>query len=93
MSSGTMKAVVFKNIKEVVIEDRPLPKNDPKSVICKVRDAGLCGSELHVFRGHQKSPFGFIMGHEFVGEVTEVGEEVKNFKKGDVVVAPFTTSW
>jgi len=93
MSSSTMKAVVFKGVKEVVVEDRPLPKNDSKSVICKVRDAGLCGSELHVFRGHQKSATGFIMGHEFVGEVTEVGDDIKNFKKGDRVIAPFTTSW
>lgn len=50
-------------------------------------------SELHVFRGHQESPTGFIMGHEFTGEVDEVGSEVKNFKKGDKIVSPFTLSW
>lgn len=88
-----MKAVVFKGKKQVVIEDRPVPKiQDPKDVICKVKEAGLCGSELHVFRGHQPSGTGFIMGHEFVGEVVEVGDDVKQFKKGDTVVTPFTTS-
>ena len=68
-------------------------------------------SELHVFRGHQPSPTGFIMvrrsqknllalggltslqGHEFTGTVEEMGSAVKNFKKGDQVVSPFTVSW
>ena len=36
---------------------------------------------------------GFIMGHEFTGVVSEVGDSVKNFKKGDKVVSPFTVSW
>lgn len=49
-------------------------------------------SELHVYRGHQPSATGFIMGHEFTGTVTQVGTEVKTVKVGDKVVAPFTTS-
>lgn len=36
---------------------------------------------------------GFIMGHEFTGVISEVGDSVKNFKKGDKVVSPFTVSW
>jgi threonine dehydrogenase-like Zn-dependent dehydrogenase len=50
-------------------------------------------SELHVFRGHQPSPTGFIMGHEFTGYVHEVGSDVKTLKVGDRVVCPFTISW
>jgi len=49
-------------------------------------------SELHVFRGHQPSPTGFIMGHEFTGEVVELGDGVKKFQKGDKIVSPFTIS-
>lgn len=49
--------------------------------------------ELHVFRGHQPSPTGFIMGHEFTGEVVEIGKGVKSVQIGDKVVAPFTASW
>lgn len=49
--------------------------------------------ELHVFRGHQPSPTGFIMGHEFTGIVFEVGNEVKSVKVGDKIVSPFTVSW
>lgn len=49
-------------------------------------------SELHVFRGHQPSGTDFIMGHEFTGEVVEVGEDVKKLKIGDKIVTPFTVS-
>ncbi|KAJ9625125.1 hypothetical protein H2203_005080 [Taxawa tesnikishii (nom. ined.)] len=93
MSKDTMKAVVFKGPKKVVIEDRPIPKiKDAGDIIVKVDYTALCGSELHVFRGHQPSPTDFIMGHEFTGHVHEVGSSVSSFKPGDLVVSPFTTS-
>lgn len=50
-------------------------------------------SELHVYRGHQKSDSGFIMGHEFTGTVFEVGSDVHTVNVGDKVVVPFTVSW
>jgi hypothetical protein len=50
-------------------------------------------SELHVFRGHQATKPGFIMGHEFTGSVVETGSAVKTVQKGDTIVSPFTTSW
>ncbi|KAI4846996.1 alcohol dehydrogenase [Aureobasidium sp. EXF-8845] len=91
--SQTMKAVVFKGPHKVVIEDRPVPKiQEDGDIIVKVEYTALCGSELHVFRGHQASDTGFIMGHEFTGRITEVGKAVKTFKEGDLVVSPFTTS-
>lgn len=90
----TMNAVIFKGPKVVDVERRPLPCiKEARDVICKVQYTALCGSELHVFRGHQSSPTGFIMGHEFTGIVEEVGSDVKHFKKGDKVVSPFTLSW
>ncbi|KAJ9637443.1 uncharacterized protein PV06_04072 [Exophiala oligosperma] len=92
-TKDTMKAVVFKGKLHVEVEERPIPKiQDPKDIVVKVRYTALCGSELHVFRGHQPSDTGFIMGHEFTGEVVETGSEVKSFKKGDKIVTPFTTS-
>ncbi|MCJ1474932.1 hypothetical protein MMC13_003592 [Lambiella insularis] len=94
MAEKTMKAVVFKGPHKVALEDRPVPKiKDPTDIIVKVIYSALCGSELHVFRGHQPSGTDFIMGHEFTGTVEEVGSEVQNFKKGDQVVSPFTVSW
>ncbi|KAJ5581773.1 Alcohol dehydrogenase superfamily zinc-type [Penicillium sp. DV-2018c] len=88
-----MQAVVFKGPLQVAVEERPIPKiQDPTDVVLKVRYTALCGSELHVFRGHQPSGTGFIMGHEFTGEVVETGPNIKNFQKGDRVVSPFTVS-
>ncbi|KIN01124.1 hypothetical protein OIDMADRAFT_54265 [Oidiodendron maius Zn] len=88
-----MKAIVFHGKLDVRVEDRPLPKIiDPTDIIVKVRYSALCGSELHVFRGHQPSKTGFVMGHETTGEVWEVGSAVKNHQRGDLVVMPFTVS-
>jgi len=62
MSNETMKAVVFKGKLKVEVEDRPIPKiQDPTDIIVKVTYSALCGSELHVFRGHQPSKTDFIM--------------------------------
>lgn len=88
-----MRAVVFKGPGKVALEDRPVPKiQDSTDIVVKVEYTALCGSELHVFRGHQPSPTGFIMGHEFTGTVEDVGADVKTVKKGDRVVSPFTVS-
>ncbi|CAG8972824.1 hypothetical protein HYALB_00001243 [Hymenoscyphus albidus] len=93
MTKDTMKAVVLKGTLNVQVEDRPIPKIiDPADIIVKVKYSALCGSELHVFRGHQQSKPDFIMGHETIGEVVELGSSVKNHKKGDTVVMPFTVS-
>ncbi|KAJ5987740.1 hypothetical protein N7481_002950 [Penicillium waksmanii] len=91
--STTMQAVVFKGPLQVALEQRPRPQiQAPTDVILKVRYTALCGSELHVFRGHQPSGTGFIMGHEFTGEVVETGADIQSFKPGDLVVSPFTVS-
>jgi threonine dehydrogenase-like Zn-dependent dehydrogenase len=49
-------------------------------------------SEMHVYRGHQPSTTGFIMGHEFTGIVEEIGSSVKTVAPGDAIVSPFTLS-
>ncbi|CAI6096564.1 unnamed protein product [Clonostachys chloroleuca] len=92
MSSQTvMKAVVFDGPYKVSIQDRPIPQYD-NDIIVKVSASALCGSELHVFRGHQPSATGFIMGHEFTGTVVAAGPTVKSVQVGDKVVSAFTTS-
>ncbi|KAK6594504.1 alcohol dehydrogenase GroES-like domain-containing protein [Botrytis cinerea] len=93
MTQDTMKAVVFHGTLDVRLEDRPMPKIvDQTDVIIKVKYSALCGSELHVFRGHQASKTGFIMGHETTGTIVELGNDVKTHKKGDLIVMPFTVS-
>jgi len=89
-----MKAVVFHGPRHVSVERRPIPTlQQVTDAIVKVSLTALCGSELHVYRGHQQSEAGFIMGHEFTGEIVEIGADVKGFSVGDNVVAPFTVSW
>ncbi|KAG5999144.1 hypothetical protein E4U54_002031 [Claviceps lovelessii] len=92
-SPKMMKAVVFEGPYKVSVQDRPVPEIlDCGDVIVKVEATALCGSELHVFRGHQKSAPGFIMGHEFTGTVCEVGSGVRTLQIGDRIVSPFTVS-
>ncbi|KAF8470595.1 chaperonin 10-like protein [Kalaharituber pfeilii] len=92
-SKGTMKAVVFHGPYKIAVEERPMPDIvDDTDAIVKVTYTALCGSELHVFRGHQPSDTGFIMGHEFTGHIIKIGSAVQNFTIGDKVVSPFTTS-
>ncbi|KAI9848018.1 MAG: hypothetical protein M1838_000664 [Thelocarpon superellum] len=88
-----MRAVVFHGPRHIALEDRPIPSiQEPDEVIVKVDYSALCGSELHVYRGHQPSPTGFIMGHEFTGTVTELGSGIRSVMLGDKIVAPFTVS-
>jgi len=91
---ATMSAVVIKGPYQIVTEQRPIPRiSSPDEVVCKVELSALCGSDLHLLRGHSPTPkWDFIMGHEFVGTISELGADVKNFKVGDKVVAPFTAS-
>uniref|UniRef100_A0A060T3G6 ARAD1A09592p n=1 Tax=Blastobotrys adeninivorans TaxID=409370 RepID=A0A060T3G6_BLAAD len=88
-----MKAVVFNGPYDIQVVDRQTPSvQEPTDAIVKVKYAGLCGSDLHVYRGHEKCDPGFVMGHEFMGEVVSVGDKVTKFKPGDRIVSPFTTS-
>lgn len=67
-----MKAMIYKQPGEMVLEDRPYPTLLPGEVILQVNVAGICGSELHGYLGHDKSIApGMIFGHEFAGTVAE----------------------
>ena len=89
-----MKAVCWNGAKDVRVESVPDPKIiNPRDAIVKITSTAICGSDLHIYDGFiptmQK---GDILGHEFMGEVVEVGSAVKNVNKGDRVVVPFTIS-
>ncbi|RSH84927.1 uncharacterized protein EHS24_006474 [Apiotrichum porosum] len=89
----TMKALVIKAPFKIAVEERPTPRIvDANDAIVRVHQSGLCGSDLHWYRGHQPSSYNFILGHEVIGEVAEVGSAVKKFKPGDLVLAAFSTS-
>src|SRR6059036_1943391 len=64
---------------------------NPRDAIIKITLTAICGSELHLYNGKIPSmKKGDIMGHEFMGEVVEVGPGNKKLKPGDRVVVPFT---
>lgn len=89
-----MKAVCWNGANDVRVETVPDPKiTNPRDAIIKITSTAICGSDLHLYDGFiptmQK---GDIMGHEFMGEVVELGSAVKNVKVGDRVVVPFTIS-
>jgi threonine dehydrogenase-like Zn-dependent dehydrogenase len=77
---------------DIRCEEVPDPKiEDGRDAVIKVTACAICGSDLHIYGGiipAMKS--GDILGHENMGEVVEVGSEVKNLKVGDRVVVPFT---
>jgi threonine dehydrogenase-like Zn-dependent dehydrogenase len=90
----TMRAVIFKGPYKVTVEDRPIPLvQEPTDIVVRTKLSALCGSDLHVYHGHDSiGETDFCLGHEHLGTVHEVGSSIKNFKKGDLVVSPFTVS-
>ncbi len=87
-----MKAVCWNGIHDVRVETVPDPKIlNPHDAIIDISSTAICGSDLHLYDGYiPMMKQGDILGHEFMGEVVEVGREVRNLKKGDRVVVPFT---
>ena len=89
-----MKALCWFDRNDVRVETVPDPQIlNPRDAIIKITSTAICGSDLHLYDGYiptmQK---GDILGHEFMGEVVEVGQEVKNLRVGERVVVPFTIS-
>jgi threonine dehydrogenase-like Zn-dependent dehydrogenase len=87
-----MKAVCWEGIDDIRVEDVPEPKLlKPHDIIVKVTLCAICGSDLHLMDGFipAMKP-GDILGHEFMGEVVEVGREATGVSVGDRVVVPFT---
>jgi threonine dehydrogenase-like Zn-dependent dehydrogenase len=86
-----MKAVCWQRTGVVEVEDVPDPAIlNPRDAIVRISSTAICGSDLHLYDGFiptMKS--GDILGHEFMGEVVDVGRDVTNLQKGDRVIVPF----
>ena len=87
-----MKALCWHGHGDVRVDTVPDPKiQDPTDAIIKITSTAICGSDLHLLDGYVPTlESGDILGHEPMGVVVEVGSAVKNLKKGDRVVVPFT---
>jgi len=86
-----MKATCWKGPNTVQVEEVPDPKIiNARDAIVKITSTAICGSDLHLLQAYVPAMMpGDILGHEFMGEVVEVGPQVKNLKAGDRVVVPF----
>ncbi len=86
---ATMKAAVFKALHQpLVVETVPDPTPGPLDVVVKVGRCGICGSDLHITEDPIFGvPQGVVLGHEYSGDVVEVGRDVTTVKVGDRVAA------
>jgi threonine dehydrogenase-like Zn-dependent dehydrogenase len=87
-----MKATCWMDKRTVEVRDVPDPEIlNQRDAIVRVTSTAICGSDLHLYNGFiPMMKKGDVLGHEFMGEVMEVGPRVKNLKVGDRVVVPFT---
>jgi threonine dehydrogenase-like Zn-dependent dehydrogenase len=86
-----MRALCWHGAKDVRVDNVPDPKIlNPRDAVLKITSTAICGSDLHLYDGYIPTmEKGDILGHEFMGEVVELGSGVTNLKLGDRVVVPF----
>jgi threonine dehydrogenase-like Zn-dependent dehydrogenase len=86
-----MKATCWMGTRNVQVEDVPEPKIlSSRDAIIRITNTAICGSDLHLYNGFVPTmKRGDVLGHEFMGEVVELGKSVKNLSVGDRVVVPF----
>ena len=89
-----MKANCWQGKKKMQVEQVPDPKIlNSQDAIVKITSTAICGSDLHLYNGFVPTmEAGDIVGHEFMGEIVEVGKSVSKLKVGDRVVVPFPIS-
>ncbi len=80
-----MKAAVLHAINDIRFEEIPTPKIRENEVLLRVKACGLCGTDVHFLRGEWAVRMPLVPGHEFSGEIAEVGREVTNVSVGDRV--------
>lgn len=84
---NTMKSIVIEQPGKLVIEQRPLMEPAPGEVRVKVSYAGICGSDVHIYHGHNPfAKYPRVIGHEFFGHIDCVGEGVDAARIGERVV-------
>lgn len=86
-----MKALQYLGPKQLQLVEMVKPSLRDGEVLLKIKKVGLCGTDFHIYRGDTEVPTPLVMGHEFVGEIVEVGLNVDELKVGDRVTAEHVT--
>ncbi len=89
---GTMEALTWHGEQDVRVDEVPKPEVvNPSDAVIEITATAICGSDLHLYNGYMPGMReGDVLGHEPMGEVVEVGDEVETLEVGDRVVVPFT---
>jgi 2-desacetyl-2-hydroxyethyl bacteriochlorophyllide A dehydrogenase len=88
-----MRAITFQAPGEVRVDEVAEPELlAPDDAIVRVEASGICGSDLHIYHGRVQIEPGFVIGHEFVGEVIAAGDEVSRVAVGDHVLGTYATA-
>ena len=89
------KAAVFEKIgEEIKLQNFKIPDSlEPGSLLCKIRFSTICGSDLHTITGKRKEPTPLILGHEMVGNITALGDEITYDGFGNLLSAGDRISW
>lgn len=82
-----MQAAIISGKNTIKLKEKPIPKIGPNDVLMKVRSVGICGTDLHMYSGGTASNTNTVIGHEFSGEIVDVGSHVTNIQIGDRAVA------
>lgn len=82
-----MKSITVQQPEKLVIEERPVPQPQKGEVRIRVTSAGICGSDVHIYRGHNPfAKYPRVIGHEFFGKIDAVGEGINESRMGERVV-------
>jgi len=85
-----MRAVVYNGPRDVRVENVPDPLIlQPTDALVRITSTNICGSDLHMYEGRTNVEVGKVLGHENLGQVIEVGANVKRVRVGDHVCMPF----
>ncbi|GKV69703.1 glutathione-dependent formaldehyde dehydrogenase [Sporosarcina sp. NCCP-2716] len=88
-----MRAVTFQGAKDIQVKKVQAPKIEkPDDIIVRITSTAICGSDLHIYLGALPTHKDYVIGHEPMGIVEEIGPGVVNVKKGDRVIIPFNLS-
>jgi len=85
MQGNQMKALVHTMPEKLEIKEVSIPEISADEILIKVKYAGVCGTDVRIYKGTKKIPYPKIIGHEFAGEIARIGQNISEYQLGDRV--------